>query len=51
MLILQVKRFKKMLQKADCNSCPTYSASSEVIESLRSVYTLGTFFFHFQHIC
>ncbi|KAK6783613.1 hypothetical protein RDI58_017067 [Solanum bulbocastanum] len=35
----EVKRFKKMLQKADCNSCPTYSASSEVIESLRSVYT------------
>ncbi|XP_055822942.1 DEAD-box ATP-dependent RNA helicase 1 isoform X2 [Solanum dulcamara] len=35
----EVKRFKKMLQKADCSSCPTYSASSEVIESLRSVYT------------
>ncbi|KAK4337707.1 hypothetical protein RND71_042194 [Anisodus tanguticus] len=35
----EIKRFKKMLQKADCNSCPTYSVSSEVIESLRSVYT------------
>ncbi|XP_009801095.1 DEAD-box ATP-dependent RNA helicase 1 [Nicotiana sylvestris] len=35
----EVKRFKKLLQKADCDSCPTYSVSSEVIESLNSVYT------------
>ncbi|XP_018624065.1 DEAD-box ATP-dependent RNA helicase 1 isoform X2 [Nicotiana tomentosiformis] len=35
----EVKRFKKLLQKADCDSCPTYSVSSEVIESFNSVYT------------
>ncbi|CAN4118648.1 unnamed protein product [Withania somnifera] len=35
----EIKRFKKMLQKADCDSCPTFSVSPEVIESLRPVYT------------
>ncbi|PSS28920.1 DEAD-box ATP-dependent RNA helicase [Actinidia chinensis var. chinensis] len=34
----EVKRFKKMLQKADHNSCPVYSVPSDSIESLRSTY-------------
>ncbi|XP_052179742.1 DEAD-box ATP-dependent RNA helicase 1 isoform X2 [Diospyros lotus] len=35
----QVKRFKKMLQKADNNSCSVYSVPSDAIESLQSTYT------------
>lgn len=35
----EVKRFKKLLLKADNNSCPLYPIPSESIESLRSVYT------------
>ncbi|CAA2984515.1 DEAD-box ATP-dependent RNA helicase 1 [Olea europaea subsp. europaea] len=34
----EVKRFKKLLQKADSNSCPVYSIPSESIVSLRSMY-------------
>ncbi|CAL5411712.1 unnamed protein product [Camellia sinensis] len=34
-----VKRFKKLLQKADNNSCPVYSVPSDSIESFRSTYT------------
>ncbi|CAI9758050.1 unnamed protein product [Fraxinus pennsylvanica] len=37
----EVKRFKKLLQKADNNSCPAYSIPSESIESLRSLYTIA----------
>ncbi|KAF7119336.1 hypothetical protein RHSIM_Rhsim13G0117000 [Rhododendron simsii] len=35
----EVKRFKKMLQKADNNSCLVYSVPSDSIELLRSAYT------------
>ncbi|KAK3430709.1 hypothetical protein EUGRSUZ_E02430 [Eucalyptus grandis] len=35
----EVKRFKKMLQKADNNSCPVYSLPASSVESLRSSYT------------
>ncbi|OWM85500.1 hypothetical protein CDL15_Pgr019124 [Punica granatum] len=35
----EVKRFKKLLQKADNNSCPVYSVPSSSIESLRTTYT------------
>ncbi|CAA2989768.1 DEAD-box ATP-dependent RNA helicase 1 [Olea europaea subsp. europaea] len=35
----EVKRFKKLLQKADNKSCPVYSIPSESIDSLRSLYT------------
>ncbi|KAL7181293.1 hypothetical protein ACSBR1_040216 [Camellia fascicularis] len=35
----EVKRFKKLLQKADNNSCPVYSVPSDSIESFRSTYT------------
>ncbi|XAR72500.1 RNA helicase [Bertholletia excelsa] len=35
----KVKRFKKLLQKADNSSCPVYSVTSDSIESLRSTYT------------
>ncbi|KAL0352827.1 UNVERIFIED_CONTAM: DEAD-box ATP-dependent RNA helicase 1 [Sesamum angustifolium] len=34
----EVKRFKRLLQKADNDSCPVYSVSSESVESFRSVY-------------
>ncbi|KDO51196.1 hypothetical protein CISIN_1g0096412mg, partial [Citrus sinensis] len=33
-----VKRFKKLLQKADNDSCPIHSIPSSLIESLRPVY-------------
>ncbi|XP_058189820.1 DEAD-box ATP-dependent RNA helicase 1-like, partial [Rhododendron vialii] len=35
----EVKRFKKMLQKADNNSCLVYSVPSDSIELLQSAYT------------
>jgi len=35
----EVKRFKKMLQKAENNSCLVYSVPSDSIELLRSAYT------------
>ncbi|XP_010056920.2 DEAD-box ATP-dependent RNA helicase 1 isoform X1 [Eucalyptus grandis] len=35
----EVKRFKKMLQKADNNSCPVYSLPASSVESFRSSYT------------
>ncbi|GMY37974.1 DEAD-box ATP-dependent RNA helicase 1 isoform X1 [Fagus crenata] len=35
----EVRRFKKMLQKADIESCPVYSIPSDSIESLRTIYT------------
>ncbi|KAI6705927.1 hypothetical protein NL676_008889 [Syzygium grande] len=35
----EVKRFKKMLQKADNNSCPVYSLPASSVESFRSLYT------------
>ncbi|OWM85510.1 DEAD-box ATP-dependent RNA helicase 1-like [Punica granatum] len=35
----EVKRFKKLLQKADNNSCPVYSVPSSSIESLHTTYT------------
>ncbi|GAY51212.1 hypothetical protein CUMW_132560 [Citrus unshiu] len=34
----EVKRFKKLLQKADNDSCPIHSIPSSLIESLRPVY-------------
>ncbi|XP_028102395.1 DEAD-box ATP-dependent RNA helicase 1-like isoform X2 [Camellia sinensis] len=34
-----VKRFKKLLQKADNNYCPVHSVPSDSIESFRSTYT------------
>lgn len=34
----EVKRFKKLLQKADNDSCPVHSIPSSLIESLRPVY-------------
>ncbi|CAL5354821.1 unnamed protein product [Camellia sinensis] len=36
-----VKRFKKLLQKADNNYCPVHSVPSDSIESFRSTYTSG----------
>ncbi|KAK6124059.1 hypothetical protein DH2020_042205 [Rehmannia glutinosa] len=33
-----VKRFKKLLQKADSESCPMYSVPSESVESFHSMY-------------
>ncbi|KAL6991542.1 DEAD-box ATP-dependent RNA helicase 1 [Sarracenia purpurea var. burkii] len=35
----EVKRFKKMLQKAGNNCCPVYTVLPDSIESLRSTYT------------
>ncbi|KAK4399380.1 DEAD-box ATP-dependent RNA helicase 1 [Sesamum angolense] len=35
----EVKRFKRLLQKADNDSCPVYSVPSESMESFRSVYS------------
>ncbi|KAH7545182.1 hypothetical protein FEM48_Zijuj01G0066500 [Ziziphus jujuba var. spinosa] len=35
----EVKHFKKLLRKADNNSCAVYSVPSSSIESLRSIYT------------
>ncbi|KAL5577303.1 hypothetical protein UlMin_019002 [Ulmus minor] len=35
----EVKRFKKLLQKADNNSCPVYAIPSNSVESLHSIYT------------
>ncbi|CAN1249211.1 DEAD-box ATP-dependent RNA helicase 1 [Linum perenne] len=35
---VEVNRFKKLLQKAGINSCPTYSIPSGSIESLRAIY-------------
>ncbi|GAA0164526.1 RNA helicase [Lithospermum erythrorhizon] len=35
----EVKRFKKILQKADQDSCPVHSIPSESIEALRPMYT------------
>ncbi|KAL0398308.1 UNVERIFIED_CONTAM: DEAD-box ATP-dependent RNA helicase 1 [Sesamum radiatum] len=35
----EVKRFKRLLQKADNDSCPVYSVPSESVESFRSVYS------------
>ncbi|KAG6382902.1 hypothetical protein SASPL_157377 [Salvia splendens] len=37
----EVIRFKKLLQKADNESCAEYSVPSESIESLRTMYTTG----------
>lgn len=34
----EMKRFKKLLQKADNDSCPVHSIPSSLIESLRPVY-------------
>lgn len=36
---VEVKRFKKLLQKADNNSCPLYHIPPQSVESLRSIYT------------
>lgn len=44
---LQVKRFKRILKKADQNSCPVHSIPSESIESLRPLYTSGKIFANF----
>lgn len=41
--MFQVKRFKKLLQKADNDSCPVHSIPSSLIESLRPVYKSGNF--------
>ncbi|THF97032.1 hypothetical protein TEA_026169 [Camellia sinensis var. sinensis] len=38
----EVKRFKKLLQKADNNYCSVYSVPSDSIESFRSTYTSDT---------
>ncbi|XP_027153473.1 DEAD-box ATP-dependent RNA helicase 1 [Coffea eugenioides] len=35
----EVKRFKKLLQKADNNSCPLYHIPPQSVESHRSIYT------------
>ncbi|KAK4440192.1 DEAD-box ATP-dependent RNA helicase 1 [Sesamum alatum] len=35
----EVKRFKRLLQKADNDSCPVYSVPSESVESFRSMYS------------
>ncbi|XP_059623683.1 DEAD-box ATP-dependent RNA helicase 1 isoform X2 [Cornus florida] len=35
----EVKRFEKLLRKADNNSCPVHSVPSDSIEPLRPVYT------------
>ncbi|CDP07968.1 unnamed protein product [Coffea canephora] len=35
----EVKRFKKLLQKADNNSCPLYHIPPQSVESRRSIYT------------
>ncbi|RAL39307.1 hypothetical protein DM860_002840 [Cuscuta australis] len=35
----EVKRFNKILQKADNDSCPSHPIESQAIESLRPVYT------------
>ncbi|KAL8460981.1 hypothetical protein ACS0TY_032464 [Phlomoides rotata] len=35
----EVKRFKRLLQKADNDSCPVYSVPSESIESFHSIYS------------
>ncbi|KAL3502192.1 hypothetical protein ACH5RR_036641 [Cinchona calisaya] len=35
----EVKRFKKLLHKADNNSCPLYPIPLQSVESLRSIYT------------
>ncbi|KAI3455975.1 hypothetical protein Pfo_012638 [Paulownia fortunei] len=34
----EVKRFKRLLQKADNESCPVYSVSAESVESFHSMY-------------
>ncbi|KDO75407.1 hypothetical protein CISIN_1g048509mg [Citrus sinensis] len=36
--MFQVKRFKKLLQQADHDSCPVHSIPSSSIESLRPIY-------------
>ncbi|KAM6575634.1 hypothetical protein CsatA_023961 [Cannabis sativa] len=35
----EVKHFKKLLQKADDNSCPVYEMPSSSVESMHSIYT------------
>ncbi|CAI0544812.1 unnamed protein product, partial [Linum tenue] len=35
---VEVKRFKKLLQKAGIDSCPNYSVPSDSLESLRTIY-------------
>ncbi|CAL5430654.1 unnamed protein product [Camellia sinensis] len=42
----EVKRFKKLLQKADNNYCPVHSVPSDSIESFRSTYTSGMIVTH-----
>ncbi|KAG8637462.1 DEAD-box ATP-dependent RNA helicase 1 isoform X1 [Manihot esculenta] len=34
----EIKRFKKLLQKVDNNSCPVYTVPSSSVESLHSIY-------------
>ncbi|MFS7926087.1 putative RNA helicase [Helianthus anomalus] len=34
----EVKQFKKLLKKADIDSCPTYTVPSDSVQSLRSTY-------------
>ncbi|KAJ0717142.1 putative RNA helicase [Helianthus annuus] len=34
----EVKQFKKLLKKADIDSCPTYTVPSDSVQSLRSAY-------------
>ncbi|KAK9227167.1 hypothetical protein WN943_012216 [Citrus x changshan-huyou] len=41
--MFQVKRFKKLLQQADHDSCPVHSIPSSSIESLRPIYKSGNF--------
>lgn len=48
LLLALVNQNLKLLQKADCNFCPTNSDSSEVIESLCFVYTSDTSIYHFN---
>lgn len=35
----EAKHFKKLLQKADNNTCPAYSVPSSSVESMHSIYT------------
>lgn len=39
--MFQVKRFKKLLQKADNDSCPVHSLPSSSIEFLQPTYVSG----------
>lgn len=41
MFWFQVVPFKKMLQKADNESCPEYAVPSESVDRYRSMYSTG----------